>query len=245
MSVVVPARNEEPQIRWAVGALRDSLDALVQIGCVSRAEVIVVDDHSTDATGRVVAEMAAGPGAHVRLVPAAGRGLGAAIRTGLAASTGDLVVYTDADLPFDPDDIRRLIRAADRYDADVACGYRFDRTGEGARRAAQSYAYNLLVRAVLPVTVRDVNFACKLLTRPAVDVLVPELVSDGPFIDTELMSRCAQHDFRIVQVGVDYFPRFDTASTLGGADAIGQILRDMRRQRRALRTKRTSGSARR
>lgn len=225
LDVVVPAHDEAESIAWAIRALRDGLDAAAAGGSVTAGEVIVAIDRSTDGTEDIVRSVAAEPGAPVRIVCGDG-GLGAAIRAGLAASTADLVVYTDADLPFDPTELPRLVGALRRYEADALCGYRFDRTSEGTRRAAQSHAFNLLVRAALPVRVRDVNFACKLLTRRALEVVLPELRSEGPFIDVELVARLERHGLRVVQVGVDYFPRFDAASTLGGVGAIRDILRE-------------------
>lgn len=229
MAVVVPAHDEEAGIQWALGALAEGLSELVDAGRVSAASIVVADDHSTDAT----AERAAAESTDrvpVAVVPVtAGRGLGMAIRAGLAAADADLVVYTDADLPFDPHDLGRLLRVADRYQADVVCGYRFDRTVEGTWRAGQSHAYNALVRAALPVHVRDVNFACKLLRRHVIDAVLSELVSNGSFIDAELIARCGARGFRIAQLGVDYFPRFNTESTLGGPAAVLDSLRDLGR----------------
>jgi glycosyltransferase involved in cell wall biosynthesis len=225
LDVVVPAHDEAESIAWAIRALREGLDAAAAGGSVAAGEVIVAIDRSTDGTEDIVRGVAEEPGAAVRIVRGDG-GLGAAIRAGLTACTGDLVVYTDADLPFDPIELPRLVGALRRYEADALCGYRFDRTSEGTRRAAQSHAFNLLVRAALPVRVRDVNFACKLLTREALDVVLPELQSEGPFIDVELVARLERHGLRVVQVGVDYFPRFDAASTLGGLGAIRDILRE-------------------
>jgi glycosyltransferase involved in cell wall biosynthesis len=225
LDVVVPARDEAESIAWAIRALREGLAAAEATGSVVAGEVIVALDRSTDATEEIVEGLASEGGVAVRTVRGDG-GLGAAIRAGLAASGGDLVVYTDADLPFDPVELPRLVGVLRRYEADAVCGYRFDRTAEGTRRAAQSHAYNLLARATLPIRVRDVNFACKLLTRRALDAVVPELRSDGPFIDAELVARLARHDLRVLQVGVDYFPRFDAASTLGGLGAVRDIVRE-------------------
>jgi glycosyltransferase involved in cell wall biosynthesis len=243
LSVVIPAHDEAEGIGWAVRAVAEAIGLLSERGRLASGEIVVVDDRSTDGTVPAVEAAASEPEvaswAKVRVVPVtAGGGLGSAIRAGLAAADGDLVVYTDADLPFDPDDIGRLMRAMDRYEADVVCGYRFDRTVEGGHRGLQSHAYNALVRALLPVHVRDVNFACKLFRRSVVDVIATELRSDGPFIDAEIVARCTRHGFRIVQVGVDYFPRFDTASTLGGPGAVADILRDLRHQVFELRKRR-------
>ena len=239
LGVVIPAFDEAESIAWTLRAMRQGLERLEATDLVEKTEIVVVDDHSSDATAERIAEAAELPGPSVRRVVAEGpRGLGAAIRRGLAESGTDLVLYTDADLPFDPAELPRLVGVLRRYEADVLCGYRHDRTGEGTRRALQSHAYNALVRAALPIRVRDVNFACKLLRRSALDAVLGELRSDGPFIDAELVARLAHHDLRIVQVGVDYFPRFDTASTLGGPSAIADILREAHHLRHELRRRR-------
>ena len=236
LSVVIPAYNEAESIEWSIRAMRDGLAALDGTDLVGSMEIVVVDDHSTDATMERLQAAAALPGVPVRPVQAQGpRGLGAAIRRGLAEAEGDLVLYTDADLPFDPVELPRLIGTLRRYEADILCGYRLDRTFEGYRRAIQSHVFNVLVRALLPVHVRDVNFACKLLRRSALDAVLPELRSDGPFIDAEIVSRFDHHDLRVVQIGVDYFPRFDAASTLGGTTAIVSIVREAVALQRELR----------
>ena len=96
----------------------------------------------------------------------------------------------------------RLMRI---YEADVVSAYRFDRTAEGAQRAVYSYVYNHLVRWVLGVRVRDVNFAFKLIRRRVLDHV--ELVSEGSFIDAELVAKAHRRGFRFVQFGVDYIAR--------------------------------------
>ncbi len=227
MALVVPAWNEEDIIAWALGALSEGLVELLDDGRVSAASIVVADDHSTDDTPRRAAAQSSERVPVVVVPVIGGRGLGRAIRTGLAATDADIVVYTDADLPFDPHDLGRLLRVADRYQADMVCGYRFDRTVEGTLRAGQSHVYNALIRAALPVHVRDVNFACKLLRRQVIDTVLPELTSDRSFIDAELVARCEAHGFRIAQLGVDYFPRFASTSTLGGPDAVQNSLRDL------------------
>jgi glycosyltransferase involved in cell wall biosynthesis len=227
LAVVIPAWNEEEGIAWAIGALAEGLTELLDAGRIACTSIVVADDHSTDRTAERAAQQSSERVPVVVVPVPGGRGLGRAIRAGLAAADADIVVYTDADLPFDPHDIGRLLRVADRYQADVVCGYRFDRTVEGTLRAGQSHVYNALIRAVLPVHVRDVNFACKLLRRQVVNTVLPELTSDRSFIDAELLARCEGHGFRIAQLGVDYFPRFDTASTLGGPDAVRNSLLDL------------------
>lgn len=121
MSVVIPARNEAA----TVGAIVGSLLGLREIG-----EVVVVDDGSTDAT----AEVATAAGA--RIVPSeGGPGKGQAMWTGVAATSGDLVVFCDADLQdFDPGFITALFDAlTSSPGAALAKGRYAGRAGTGGR----------------------------------------------------------------------------------------------------------------
>jgi glycosyltransferase involved in cell wall biosynthesis len=230
LTLVVPAFDEAPTIGWTIRSIASAVAPLLDDGRLGAVDLVVADDHSTDATATVALDAGAAAGLAVSVVPVDGpQGLGAAIRTGLAAATGDLVLYTDADLPFDPGEIGRLLRVLDTYDADLLCGYRFDRTGEGPRRAVQSWIYNGMARAVLPVPSRDVNFACKLIRRRLLERADLRLESIGSFVDVELLARAQRADARIVHVGLDYFPRHGTASTLGGVQAIKGIVADYRR----------------
>lgn len=225
LSVVIPAWNEEGGIGDALDQIAIECRRLTSLGEVAWAEMVVVDDGSTDATASVVAARADGD-PPVRLVRhAANLGLGAALRSGFGAARGDLILYTDADLPFDPREIETALRIQRTYRADVVSMYRSDRTGEGPRRLVYSYGYNLLVQGLLALRVRDVNFAGKLIRRAALDGL--DLRSEGSFIDVELLSRLDRSGSRIVQFAVDYFPRTRGGSTLSSLSVIGGMLAEL------------------
>lgn len=224
--MVVPFWNEQDMLLTMIPVARDALDDLVKDGEIGGYEIVCVDDASTDRTGAMLDELAAADET-VRVVHhARNRGLGGAVRSGLAAASGDLVLYTDADLPFDLNEIPRLLHIVRAYQADVLSGYRLDRRSEGFRRTLYSAVYNLLIRFSLGLRVRDVNFACKLLRRRVVDALTLE--SDGSFIDAELLSRADRMGFKIVQVGLDYFARSRGVSTLSSWGTIAGILREWR-----------------
>jgi glycosyltransferase involved in cell wall biosynthesis len=159
---------------------------------------------------------------------AANRGLGGSVRTGLAEATTDLVLYTDADMPFDLADLGKAIRLMRVYDADIVSAYRFDRTGEGAKRGAYSHVYNVLVTTLCRLRMRDVNFAFKLIRREVLAHL--ELESEGSFIDVELLAKAQRLGYYIIQFGVDYFPRDRGTSTLSSPRVIAHILRELAHQ---------------
>jgi glycosyltransferase involved in cell wall biosynthesis len=217
--------NEEEMILRTIGAAKETGDDLLQWGAISDYEVLIVDDASTDATGKIADELAS-KDARIRVVHhPKNRGLGGSVRTGLAEATTDLVLYTDADMPFDLADLGKAVRLMRVYDADIVSAYRFDRTGEGARRGVYSHAYNVLVKSLFRLRMRDVNFAFKLIRR---DVLMNiELESEGSFIDVELLAKAQRLGYYIIQFGVDYFPRARGSSTLSSPGVIVKIVREL------------------
>ena len=187
LSVVVPIWNEEETIQVTVDVIREALDALVGERELGDYELVLVNDASTDGSKKLLDELAAADPRITVVHHPRNRGLGGAVRSGLGAATGDLVLYTDADLPFDLRETGRLVRIVRTYQADVLSGYRLDRRSEGFRRTLYSAVYNLLIRFSLGLRVRDVNFACKLMRRHVLDAI--ELESEGSFIDAELLAR--------------------------------------------------------
>lgn len=220
--------NEEQHIQRAIDAARAALRELTE-----DHEIIVVDDASIDRTG-VLADELARADARVKVVHnARNRGLGGSLRAGYAAATKELVLYTDADLPFDLMELPRAVRLLEWQRADVLSAYRFDRTSEGLRRTLYTLAYSALVRTLFALRLRDVNFAFKLFRRSLLE-RVP-LESEGSFIDAEFLLRSRKAGASIIQIGVDYFPRSRGASTLSSPKVIVGILRDMLRLRAQLR----------
>jgi glycosyltransferase involved in cell wall biosynthesis len=225
LSIFFPMWNEEEYLHRAVGAAQEICERLVRDGEIEDYEVIVVDDASTDATGRLADELAA-TDPHVRVVHhEVNRKLGGSIKSGFEAAKGDVVLYTDADLPFEMIELVRAIRVLRTYEADVVSAYRLDRTGEGPRRAVYSWIYNGLVRAMFGTRLRDINFAFKLCRRRVLDHVT--LASESSFIDAELVIRAQRSGFEIVQIGVDYFPRTRGVSTLSSLSVIRAMLREM------------------
>ncbi|NDG77513.1 MAG: glycosyltransferase family 2 protein, partial [Acidimicrobiia bacterium] len=195
-------------------------------------ELIVVNDASTDATPRLADEAAAAD-PRVKVVHhQVNRKLGGSMKSGFAAATGDVIVYTDADLPFDMRELHKALRLLRQYEADMVSAYRFDRTDEGLTRVIYSALYNALVRVLYGVRVRDVNFAFK-VCRSRIFANIT-LKSEGSFIDAELVVRAKKLGYSLVQFGVDYFPRTRGVSTLSKPSVIVKILREAFALRREL-----------
>jgi len=214
--------NEEAYIHRAI---RAAVAALAEI--TPDHEIVVVDDASTDRTGAMADELArADP--RIKVVHnERNRQLGGSVRAGYAAATKDLVLYTDADLPFDLRELGRAVRLLEYQEADVLAAYRFDRTSEGFVRTVYSLVYNLLIRALFGLAVKDVNFSFKLFHRSLLEKVA--LKSEGSFIDAEFLVRARKAGASIIQIGVDYFPRSRGISTLSSPAVILTILREMAR----------------
>jgi glycosyltransferase involved in cell wall biosynthesis len=233
LTIFFPMWNEEETIERAVAAAFEAGDDLVESGEVARYDVLVIDDASTDDTGRIAEKLAAEHDNVSVIHHSHNRKLGGSLKTGFTNATGELVLYTDADLPFDMTELAKAVRLLRIYEADVVSAYRLDRTGEGPRRYLYSYLYNHLVRLALGLRLRDMNFAFKLVRRRIFDHI--DLQSEGSFIDVELLARSQRLGYQIIQFGVDYFPRTRGVSTLSSVSVIIDILREMRDLRAELR----------
>ena len=224
LSLVVPMYNDEAYAERAVHAAREALETVTPDW-----EIVAVDDGSQDSTGaRLLALSKEEPRLKV-VSNKLNQGLGGALQARYAAASKDLIVYTDADLPFDLQELARAVRLLEYQKADLLAGYRFDRTAEGFRRTFYTLVYTFLIRLLFGLRCRDVNFAFKLFRRSLLDEI--RLESRGSFIDAEFLLRARKAGAKMIQIGVDYFPRSSGRSTLASPGVILGILWDMLRFR--------------
>ncbi len=234
LSIFLPMFNEEENIRPALATAQETCELLLAGGRIRSYELIVVNDASTDATGKLADEIAAAD-PHVRVVHhPVNRKLGGAMKSGFAAATGDLILYSDADLPFDMTELIKAVRIQRLYDADIVSVYRHDRTTEGLVRSVYTHAYNALLFVLFGLRIRDINFSFKLCRRAIFEHIT--LQSEGSFIDAELLIRADRLGYRIMQFGTDYYPRVRGTSTLASPTVIFKIVSEMRSLRRELRS---------
>src|SRR3954453_14282256 len=123
--------NEELYVEHAVEVARRVCEAMVADGTLADYELLIIDDASTDRTPELADKLAAAD-RHVRVIHHdRNRKLGGSIKTGFANARGNLVLYSDADLPFDMEaELPRAVRLLREYEVDMVSAYRFDRTGE-------------------------------------------------------------------------------------------------------------------
>jgi hypothetical protein len=235
LSLVLPAFNEEANIDAVV---QDSLATLPAF--VDRYEIIVVDDGSRDRTGEIVAGLAATDD-RVRLVRhARNRGYGAALISGFDASTGDFVMFMDADRQFSIRDLRLLVPFAGEYD--IVAGFRMERSDPLHRRVLAEM-FNVSVRLLFGVHLRDIDCAFKLFRGELLRGL--PLTAPGALINTEIQAKARRQGARLQQVGVHHYPRIAGEATGGSPRVIVRAVGETLALWWRMRTYRPSETARR
>lgn len=224
LAAILPAYNEEPNIRPLVEHALEVLPTLVD-----DFEVIVVDDGSTDGTADVLRELLAEHHPRLRVITHdENAGFGAAIRTGFVSARSQLVFYTDADRQFDVAELEWFMPLVAQYD--VVVGFRVYRY-DTVLRCILSWFYNRLVGILFRVRVRDVDCSFKLFRREVIDKLALE--STDFFIDTEVVARARKWNFRIIEKGVRHYPRLAGETTVHPSD-IPRTLRTVGRMWRRI-----------
>lgn len=200
LSIVIPAYNEAGRIGKTLGEARSYLDQTPQ-----QAEIIVVDDGSSDDTV-AVAEQHARDDARIRIIRLPhNRGKGAAVRAGMLSAEGERTLFMDADLATPMAELAKLEHALDAG-ADIAIGSRSLRGSnllvrQHPAREAMGRTFNLLVKAAGLSGIQDTQCGFKLFTRAAAQQLFGEARIDRFAFDVELLL-LARGRFRVVEVPV-------------------------------------------
>ncbi len=209
LSFFFPAHNEEANLGPLVNEALGALPVLAE-----RFEVVIVNDGSRDRTHVIADELTATHPGVVRAVHhPTNLGYGAALRSGLGAARYDLVAFTDGDRQFRVIDVGRLTaRLLEPDNPDVVVGYRI-RRADPLIRTIYARLYRLANRIFFGLRVRDVDCACKLFRRDALEGVGVE--SGGAFFSAELLIKLGALGRSIVEVGVPHHPR--TAGSPTGA----------------------------
>ncbi len=213
LSVVIPCYNEVGTIREIVERVRQS--------AVAKKEIIIVDDCSTDGTREILRGELSGLVSKV-IFHDVNQGKGAALRTGFAAVTGDIVVVQDADLEYDPAEYPRLIDPILRHKADIVYGSRF--IGGDAHRVV--YFWHMVANRVLTlmsnmatnINLSDMETCYKVFRRDVIQSITLEENRFG--IEPEITAKLAKKKYVFYEVGISYFGRtYEEGKKIGLKDA--------------------------
>lgn len=225
ISYFFPAHNEEANLE---ALMDEALEALPELA--ERFEIIAVDDGSRDGTPAIADRLAASHPGVVRVVHhPTNLGYGAALRSGFRAARYPLVCFTDGDRQFRVADLGRLLdRAAGPDRPDVVAGFRAKRA-DPPLRLAYARIYRACLGLLFGLWVRDVDCACKLFRRGALEGI--RLESDGAFLSAELLIKLRATGRSLVEVGVPHYPRTAGSPTGAKPSVILRAVRDFWRLR--------------
>ena len=200
VSVIIPCFNERDTIEQLVNSVRNSP--------IQNIEIIVVDDGSTDGTIDVLKEKVVGLADQIIYQPA-NRGKGAALRTGFAAATGDIILVQDADLEYSPSDYPALLQPIFSGSADVVFGSRF----LGGRPHRVLYFWHMVGNRFLTLlsnmftnlNLTDLESCYKAFRAPLLKNL--DLREKGFGFEPEITAKLAKTRCRIYEVGISYSGR--------------------------------------
>ncbi|HKH45165.1 MAG TPA: bifunctional glycosyltransferase/class I SAM-dependent methyltransferase [Thermoanaerobaculia bacterium] len=205
LSVVIPVYNERFLVRELVQRV-----LAVEIPGVREIEVVIVDDGSKDGTREILREIAAAHPEPIRYIEhAKNGGKGAAIRTGIAATTGDLIVFQDADLEYDPRDYARLVRPFLEDGADVVYGSRFlpseRRRVLYHRHALGNRFLTALSNWFTDLDLTDMETCYKMFRAPLLKSI--PIRSNDFAMEPEITAKIAKRECRVFEVPISYLGR--------------------------------------
>lgn len=221
LSVIVPAYNEQRQVRASLQALDRVLAKLGR-----RYQIILVDDASTDRT-LTLARQEAKRNPRITVVSSPqNSGKGFALRRGFAEASGDIVGFIDADMDLHPRQLNVLIAQLERDKADIAVGSKLhpdSRVSYPPLRRGLSRCYRLLTRALFRLKVRDTQVGLKVFNRAVLDEVMPRLRVKRFAFDLELLAVARYYGYtRIVEVPIALDYQF--SSTIRPSDVRGMLL---------------------
>lgn len=203
LSVVIPCYDEEKTLRKCVERVLEVADETLAL------EIIIVDDGSTDGS-LSIARALESEYAEIKVLAHDGnRGKGAALRTGFQAATGDFVAVQDADLEYDPMDLKRLLAPMIDGHADVVFGSRFLAAGPHRVLYFWHYLGNRFLTFVsnmfTDLNLTDMETCYKVFKREVIQGI--EIREDRFGFEPEIVARVAQKGLRIYEMGISYYGR--------------------------------------
>lgn len=217
LSIIIPCYNEKNTIHDIIRKVNASP--------YPYKEIIIVDDYSTDGTREVLKNTFESQVARV-IYHDVNQGKGAALRTGIQAATGELVIIQDADLEYDPNEYPKLVQPILEGKADVVYGSRFI-GGEPHRvlffwHSLGNQLLTLLSNMFTNLNLTDMETCYKVFKR---DIIQSIVIHENRFgFEPEITAKLAKRGCRIYEVGISYYGRtYDEGKKINWKDGVRAI----------------------
>ncbi len=200
LSIFFPFWNEEANIAAVV---QKALEIAPTIA--DKFEILVVDDGSSDRTLEKATELSKKHSRIKVISHKVNRGYGAALRSGFEHAQYDYIVFTDGDLQFDFSEVTKFVEKIDQ--ADMVIGFRKKRRDN--KLFKRLLLMNLLKAwdfILFGFYFRDIDCGFKMFKKEAVDKIGP-FHSEGAMITTEILAKATAKKLKIIQIGVNHYPR--------------------------------------
>jgi glycosyltransferase involved in cell wall biosynthesis len=215
LSIIIPCYNERATVTEIVQRVR---------ACAPDAEIVVVDDGSTDGSRDALRELEGQPNLRI-LYHDRNRGKGAAVRAGIAAAAGEVILIQDADLEYDPRDYPRLLQPIEEGRAEVVYGSRF--LG-GPRRAmlfwhmVANLLLTLMTNVLFNTILSDMETGYKVFTAKVIKG-IPLRARRFDF-EPEVTAKVLKRGYRIYEVPITFTPReYWEGKKIGLKDAFAAV----------------------
>ena len=217
LSIVVPCYNEERTLEKLISKVLDLADNSLSL------EIIIVDDASRDGSLKIAENLERQyPETIVLIKHEKNQGKGAALRSGFKKATGDFVAVQDADLEYDPMELRKLIVPLVDGTADVVLGSRF--LSSGAHRVLYFWhsvgnrLLTLLSNMFTDLNLTDMETCYKVFRREVIQAI--DIKEDRFGFEPEVVAKIAQKRVRIYEMGISYYGRtYEEGKKIGVRDA--------------------------
>jgi len=206
ISVTLPAFNEAENIE----ALAEEIMGYFE-GKKITYEIIIVNDGSADETGKIAEALEAKHNTISVIHHSPNQGYGRSLLDGFKASRYEYLFFTDADRQFKIESLDEFIPHVREGNVDMVIGYRIDRQDPFMRKFL-SGCFNLLIRVIFSLKVKDIDCAFKLFKKKSFEVL--GIQSSDFLFNAELLTKAQLKKFSITQVGVRHYPRERGTSTI-------------------------------